>query len=54
MGRYIGLPHSSQTQRRPIDRPARTKRVKLGTWCSWVVIFTPRALYPLERTLVPN
>jgi len=27
MGRYIGLPHSSQTQRRPIDRPARTKRV---------------------------
>ena len=28
MGRYIGLPHFSQAQRRPIDRPARTKRVK--------------------------
>ena len=27
MGRYIGLPHFSQAQRRPIDRPARTKRV---------------------------
>jgi len=32
MGRYIGLPHSSQTQRRPIDRPARTKRVKETGW----------------------
>jgi len=31
MGRYIGLPHFSQAQRRPIDRPARTKRVNPST-----------------------
>ena len=30
MGRYIGLPHFSQAQRRPIDRPARTKRVNFN------------------------
>jgi len=32
MGWYISLPHSSQTQWRPIDRPAHTKRVKVSSY----------------------
>jgi len=41
MGRYIGIPHSSQTQRRPIDRPARTKRVKLRSYSTVPPILSP-------------